>query len=327
MTSMELEIDGLRRRYGTVTALDGLTFGVPAGQVFGFLGPNGAGKTTTMRAIFGVTALDAGEIRWRGKPVDEAARRTFGYMPEERGLYPAMALFDQVEYFARLHGMDGPAAAKAAWHWIDRLGLSGRGRARIDTLSHGNQQRAQLAVALVHDPELLVLDEPFSGLDPGGIDDMSSILAERAAAGVTVLFSSHQLDLVEGLCEAVAIIYRGRLVVSGPVADLRRGDRPRLAVRVTGDRTGAWSAGLSSALGIVEAVRADGTAEISLTNSADSQTILDLARAAGPVEHFAYEDRSLSEVFRQATGASVGQAEAEHAAASRTTGVTTGAGL
>ena len=322
---MELEIDGLRRRYGTVIALDGLSFGVPAGQVFGFLGPNGAGKTTTMRAIFGLTALDAGEISWRGRPVDEAARRTFGYMPEERGLYPAMTLFDQVEYFARLHGMDAAAATKAAWHWIDRLGLSGRGRARIDALSHGNQQRAQLAVALVHDPELLVLDEPFSGLDPGGIDDMSSILAERAAAGVTVLFSSHQLDLVEGLCEAVAIIYRGRLVVSGAVADLRRGDRPRLAVRVAGDRSAGWSAGLSPALGAVESVRADGTAEISLTASADSQAILDLARAAGPVEHFAYEDRSLSEVFRQATGASVGQAEAEHAKASRTSSVTTGA--
>jgi ABC-2 type transport system ATP-binding protein len=327
MTSMELEIDGLRRRYGTVTALDGLTFGVPAGQVFGFLGPNGAGKTTTMRAIFGVTALDAGEIRWRGKPVDEAARRTFGYMPEERGLYPAMALFDQVEYFARLHGMDGAGAEKAAWHWIDRLGLSGRGRTRIDALSHGNQQRAQLAVALVHNPDLLVLDEPFSGLDPGGIDDMSSILAERAAAGVTVLFSSHQLDLVEDICEAVAIIYRGRLVVSGAVADLRRGDHARLAVRVAGDRTGAWSAGLPAATGTVDSVRVDGTAEISLTTSADSQTILDLARAAGSVEHFAFEDRSLSEVFRQATGASVGQAEAEHAKTSRATGVTTGAGL
>jgi ABC-2 type transport system ATP-binding protein len=326
MTSTELEIDGLRRRYGTVTALDGLTFGVPAGQVFGFLGPNGAGKTTTMRAIFGVTALDAGEIRWRGEPVDEAVRRTFGYMPEERGLYPAMMLFDQVEYFARLHGMDAAAAASAAWHWIDRLGLSGRGRTRVDALSHGNQQRAQLAVALVHDPELLVLDEPFSGLDPGGIDDMSSILAERAAEGVTVLFSSHQLDLVEDLCEAVAIIHRGRLVVSGPVADLRRGGRPRLAVRVAGDRTAAWSAGIGPA-GTVESVRTDGTAEISLTNSADSQAILDLARAAGAVEHFAFEDRSLSEVFRAATGASVGQAEAEHAAASATTGVTTGAGL
>src|ERR1700744_2472624 len=164
MTSMELEIDGLRRRYGTVTALDGLSFGVPAGQVFGFLGPNGAGKTTTMRAIFGVTGLDAGEIRWRGKPVDEAARRTFGYMPEDRGLSPAMALFDQVEYFARLHGMDGTAAEKAAWHWIDRLGLSGRGRTRIDALSHGNQPRAPLAVALGPDPGLLGVHQAVSRL-------------------------------------------------------------------------------------------------------------------------------------------------------------------
>jgi ABC-2 type transport system ATP-binding protein len=326
MTYRELKVDGLRRRYGTVTALDGLSFGVPAGQVFGFLGPNGAGKTTTMRAIFGVAALDAGEIRWRGRPVDGAARRTFGYMPEERGLYPAMELSDQVEYFARLHGMNGQAAARATRHWIGRLGLSGRERTRIDTLSHGNQQRAQLAVALVHDPELLVLDEPFSGLDPGGIDDMSSILAERAAAGVTVLFSSHQLDLVEDICEAVAIIHHGRLVVSGPVADLRRGDHPRLAVRVTGDRAAAWSAGLGSSAGTVDAVRPDGTAEISITSAGDSQAILDLARAAGPVEHFAYEDRSLSEVFRQATGASVGQAEAEHAAAASAAGLKMGAG-
>ena len=326
MASLELEIDGLRRTYGTVTALDGLSFGVPAGQVFGFLGPNGAGKTTAMRAIFGVTALDAGEIRWRGRPVDEAARRTFGYMPEERGLYPAMELADQVEYFARLHGMDGPAATRAASHWIGRLGLSGREKARIDALSHGNQQRAQLAVALVHNPELLVLYEPFSGLDPGGIDDMSSILAERAAAGVTVLFSSHQLDLVEDICEAVAIIHQGRLVVSGPVAELRRGDRPRLAVRVAGDRAAAWATRLGPATGTVDEVRPDGTAEISITSAADSQRILDLAREAGPVEHFAYEDRRLSEVFRQATGASVGQAEAEHAAAATATALKTGAG-
>jgi len=314
MSSPELELDGLRRRYGDVTALDGLTFGVPAGQVFGFLGPNGAGKTTTMRAIFGVTSLDSGEIRWRGKPVDELARRTFGYMPEERGLYPSMRLLEQVEYFARLHDMPASPARKAAQHWIGRLGLGGREDARIDALSHGNQQRAQLAVALVHDPELLVLDEPFSGLDPGGVDDMSGILAERAAAGVTVLFSSHQLDLVEDLCEAVAIIHHGRLVVSGPVADLERGERPRLAVRVAGDADGAWAREAGADLGEIEAVRPDGTVLISLTKGADSQRVLDLARTAGPVEHFTFEARRLSEVFRQVTGASVGQAEAEHAA-------------
>ena len=315
MPSVELEIDGLRRRYGSVIALDGLSFGVPSGEVFGFLGPNGAGKTTTMRAIFGVAALDAGEIRWRGKPVDEEARRHFGYMPEERGLYPGMKLREQIEYFATLHDMDGQAAAKAATYWIGRLGLAGREDAKIDALSHGNQQRAQLAVALVHDPELLVLDEPFSGLDPGGVDDMRQVLVERAAAGVTVLFSSHQLDLVEDICEAVAIIHHGRLVASGAVEELRRGDRPRLAVQVGGDEEGAWSRALGAGLGDVEAVRQGGTVLISLTNSADSQRILDLARAAGPIEHFSFEDRRLSEVFREVTGASVGQAEAEHAAA------------
>ena len=206
------------------------------------------------------------------------------------------------------------AARKAARHWLGRLGLGDREDARIDALSHGNQQRAQLAVALVHDPELLVLDEPFSGLDPGGVDDMSGILAERAAAGVTVLFSSHQLDLVEDLCEAVAIIHHGRLVVSGPVADLERGERPRLAVRVASDADGAWALVLAPDLGEIESVRAGGTVLISLTKGADSQRILDLARAAGQVEHFSFEARRLSEVFRQATGASVGQAEAEHAA-------------
>jgi ABC-2 type transport system ATP-binding protein len=324
MASLELELDGLHRRYGTVTALEGLSFGVPAGQVFGFLGPNGAGKTTAMRAVFGVTSLDAGEIRWRGRPVDEEARRRFGYMPEERGLYPAMKLLEQIEYFALLHNLSAASARKAARYWIDRLGLSGREDSRIDVLSHGNQQRAQLAAALVHSPELLVLDEPLSGLDPGGVDDMSAILAERAAAGVTVLFSSHQLDLVEDLCDAVAIIHHGRLVVEGRVADLRRGDRPRLAVRVTGDQSGAWAGGLGAALGTVESVRADGTAEISLTDPAGSERILDLARSAGPIDHFAFEDRTLSEVFRQATGASVGQAEAENAAATRGTSAVAG---
>jgi len=319
VTTAELEFDGLRRTFGTVTALDGLTFAVPAGQVFGFLGPNGAGKTTTMRAIFGVASLDAGQIRWRGEPVAEQARQRFGYMPEERGLYPSMKLLEQIEYFAMLHDMPAAAARKAATHWLRRLGLGDREDARVDALSHGNQQRAQLAAALVHDPELLVLDEPFAGLDPGGVDDMSAILADRARAGVTVLFSSHQLDLVEDICEAVAIIHHGRLVVSGLVADLQRGERPRLAVRVGGDPGGDWAAAMPAQLGEIETVRA-GTVLFALSPGADSQQILDIARAAGTVEHFSFEARRLSEVFRHATGASVGQAEAEHAAAARAAG-------
>ncbi|HEX5193525.1 MAG TPA: ATP-binding cassette domain-containing protein [Solirubrobacteraceae bacterium] len=161
-----LELDDLHRRFGDVKALDGMTFAVPPRTMFGFLGPNGAGKTTAMRAMLGVTALDAGSIRFDGRELDESMRRRFGYMPEERGLYPSMRVLDQLEYFGRLHGMDGPSARRAGDELCTRLGLTGRSDSKVEELSLGNQQRVQLAAALVHDPELLVLDEPFSGLDP-----------------------------------------------------------------------------------------------------------------------------------------------------------------
>ena len=198
-----LELDSLSRRFGNVTALDNLSFTVPAGQVVGFLGPNGAGKTTTMRAIFGLTDLDAGAVRWNGAPVGPAERRRFGYMPEERGLYPNMLVAEQVRYIGRLHGMD--AAAAAAAQWLERLAVADRAGSKVEALSHGNQQRVQLAAALVHDPEALVLDEPLAGLDPTGIDAIGEVLLERAHSGRCVLFSSHQLDLVEDLCESVAM--------------------------------------------------------------------------------------------------------------------------
>ena len=298
---VSLELIGLSRRFGSVVALDGLTFSVPPGEVFGFLGPNGAGKTTTMRAIFGVVALESGEVRWRGRLVTEEDRRRFGYMPEERGLYPSMQILEQLEYLGRLHDMTAASARDAARNWIKRLGLEGRESAKLEALSHGNQQRVQLAAALMHDPELLVLDEPFAGLDPGGVDDMTEILAERARAGVTVLFSSHQLDLVEHICEAVAIIHRGRVVAQGAVADLERGDRPRLDVRVAGDAAGDWARQLDP--GIVSVERVDsGMVLLALAPDADSQKVLDAARTAGAVEHFSFASRRLSEVFRDVTG-------------------------
>jgi len=296
-----LELIGLSRRFGSLIALDGLTFSVPPGEVFGFLGPNGAGKTTTMRAIFGVVALEDGEVRWRGEPVTEQDRHRFGYMPEERGLYPGMPVLEQLEYLGRLHDMPAAAARGAARHWITRLGLAGREADKLEALSHGNQQRVQLAAALVHDPELLVLDEPFAGLDPGGVDDMTEILAERAQAGVTVLFSSHQLDLVEHICEAVAIIHRGRVVARGAVSDLERGERARLTVRVAGDPAGNWARALEPEVASVERVDA-GLVLLVLGPGADSQRVLDTARASGAVEHFSFATRRLSEVFRDAVG-------------------------
>jgi ABC-2 type transport system ATP-binding protein len=293
-----LELDDLHRSYGDVAALDGMTFSVPAGEVFGFLGPNGAGKTTAMRAILGVTALDSGAIRFAGVAVDAAARRRFGYMPEERGLYPGMRVLEQLAYFGRLHGMTAAAATQAGSELCGRLRLAERLESKVEELSLGNQQRVQLAAALVHDPELLVLDEPFSGLDPVGIDDLSAVLGERAAAGATVLFSSHQLDLVEHLCEEVAIVDRGRLVVQGRVEQLARGGRPQLAVRVAGDRDGRWADALPTGAAR-SSTRDDGTVTIALDDVALADAVLDVARTAGRVEHFTFERRRLSEVFRE----------------------------
>jgi ABC-2 type transport system ATP-binding protein len=305
--SSSLELVELRRNFGELAALDGLSFSVPAGQVFGFLGPNGAGKTTAMRAVVGVIAPDAGEVRWRGAPVDVAARRTFGYMPEERGLYPGMAVLEHLVYLGRLYGLTAAEAQSSALEWTGRLGIADKQGVKIETLSQGNQQRVQLAAALVHAPELLVLDEPFSGLDPVGVDDMSEVLAERAAAGVTVLFSSHQLDLVQDICEAVAIIHRGRLVAQGRLAALRRGGEPRLSVRVAGDPEGRWAAGLAPAARVTDVT--SGTVSLALAPDADAQKVLDRARSVGPVEHFAFEDRRLSEVFREAVGADVDEVD------------------
>ena len=178
----------LRKRFGEVVALDKVSLEVQPGRVLGFLGPNGAGKTTVMRAIFGLLELDAGEVLWAGRPVGMTERLRFGYMPEERGLYPRMRLGDQLAYFGSLHGLSTRAARAAASRWIERLGLADRADAKVEELSHGNQQRAQLAAALLHEPELLVLDEPFAGLDPLAVRTLAAVLRAEAARGAAVLF-------------------------------------------------------------------------------------------------------------------------------------------
>jgi len=292
-----LELAGLRRQYGRAVALDGLSFAVAPGQIFGFLGPNGAGKTTAMRIVMGIEPPDAGAVRWGGRPVTHADRLAFGYMPEQRGLYPKMRVRDQLAYLARLHGLTAGQAAAAGDRWLRRLGIAAQAYARVEALSHGNQQRVQLAAALVHDPQVLVLDEPFSGLDPLGIEDMAGVLRELAQAGVTVVFSSHQLDLVEGICEQVAIIDRGRVVLHGAVRALKRRGPPRLVLEIEGAGP-RWHAGLPAA-----AVEHAGPGWIRVTfHDADPQVVLDRACAAGTVRRFAIEEPSLSELFLQAVG-------------------------
>jgi ABC-2 type transport system ATP-binding protein len=290
----DLEIRDLARRFGQTVALDGLSFSVRPGLIFGFLGPNGAGKTTTMRIILGIEWADAGEARWGGVPIGRGDRLRIGYMPEQRGLYPKMRLLDQLVYLARLHGMERDVTVSSAMHWIRRLDLAERANESVEKLSHGNQQRAQLAAALVHDPELLVLDEPFSGLDPIGIEAMADILRQRAAAGSIVVLSSHQLDLVEDICEEVAIINRGRLALAGSVGKLKAAGARHLVVEVEGAEPN-WYRGF-----LVEDAGRDGRRLRFALNGTDPQAILDRARAAGRVLHFAVEAPSLSQLFLKA---------------------------
>ncbi|HUO69430.1 MAG TPA: ATP-binding cassette domain-containing protein [Solirubrobacteraceae bacterium] len=295
MVDASLELRDLHRAFGDLTAVDGISLTVPAGRMFGFVGRNGAGKTTTMRIICGLLAPDRGSVSWRGMPIDVTARERIGYMPEERGLYPKMRLGDQLEYFAVLHGASHAQARAAAHAWLDRLGLHDRIGARVEELSQGNQQRVQLAAALVHSPDLLILDEPFAGLDPIVTDLLSEVLHEQAARGVPVLFSSHQLELVEHICESVAIIDRGRIVACGAVDELRAKGPRLVRVDVRGARPD-WADALEG-VEIAECVGA--RTVFALGPRADTQQILDAARQSGSVSHFAELRPTLAELFRE----------------------------
>jgi ABC-2 type transport system ATP-binding protein len=292
-----LEIIDLAKHYGVVTALDGASFQAQPGRIVGFLGPNGAGKTTTMRCIFGLARPDRGEVRWKGSVVDRDARLRFGYMPEQRGLYPRMRVGEQLSYFAQQHGLSSKDANAAGARWLERMGLADRTKSKLEELSHGNQQRIQLAVALAHDPELLVLDEPFSGLDPIGIATMTEVVRDRAAAGVGVIFSSHQLDLVEDVCEDVVIIAKGRIVAAGPIGELKaRSGRRHLDIEVVGS-DGAWLDG-SGGLTVLE--RDGERVKLLVDESVDLEALLARAKTAGEVRRFAYQPPKLSELFMEA---------------------------
>jgi ABC-2 type transport system ATP-binding protein len=301
-----LEIDTLVRNYGRVRALDGMSFTVRPGAVTGFLGPNGAGKTTAMRAIFGLTALDGGIVRWDDRPVDAAARRRFGYLPEERGLYPTMRVGDQLRYLGRLRGLGKEQADSRTGAWLERLDLGDRVRSNLEDLSLGNQQRIQLISALVHEPDVLILDEPFSGLDPIAVDALSKILVSEARRGATVLFSSHQLDLVEDLCEDAVIVDRGRAVVQGSLDDITAGHEPVLLIEVPTDPDGSWTETLEAQRFAVLG-NTHGAVRLSVAGGDGgaierAQPALDAARRAGAVSRFGFERRTLAEVFLELVG-------------------------
>ena len=304
-----LSIDGLTKRYGDVVALDGMSLAATPGRLLGFLGPNGSGKTTTMRAVFGLVRPEAGTVRWNDQPVDTDVRLRFGYMPEQRGLYPRMPIGRQLTFLARMHGISRDGSMAAARTWLERLGLADRIDDPLSALSHGNQQRVQLASALVHAPDLLVLDEPFSGLDPLGVQDMSQILREQADRGATVMFSSHQLELVEELCDDVVIIASGRDRLHGTLDEARSAATYRnVELRLSGGD--AFTP--PSEAEIVGTT--NGMTKLRVPVTTDARALIAQLPPDATIEHLSFAAPRLTEVFRDVVGASVEDLEAEHAA-------------
>ncbi|WP_022868791.1 ABC transporter ATP-binding protein [Schaalia vaccimaxillae] len=293
-----LTMSGLTKSFGSIQALSDLSLSVGSNEIVGFVGANGAGKSTAMRITMGVLEADAGSVSWEGKPLDASMRRRIGYMPEERGLYPKMKVGEQLTYLARLHGVNASQARRATEEWTQRLGISERRGDDVQKLSLGNQQRVQLAAALVSDPGLLILDEPFSGLDPVAVDVMSEVLEDRARAGVPTLFSSHQLDVVQRLCDRIVIIRAGRLVADGTIAELQATDEPRW--RVVVDPLSPVTPGLS--LGLPnEDVSADESGQVTITAGGDDeQPLLAAAQSLGHVRELGPVRRPLTEIFRDA---------------------------
>jgi ABC-2 type transport system ATP-binding protein len=289
-----LSFEGVHKTFDGVQALAGCSFGAARGRMLGFLGPNGAGKTTAMRAIFGLVRPDAGEVLWDGRTIGAAQRMRFGYMPEERGLYPRMQLGEQLAYFGALHGMTDGEARAAAASWLARLGLTDRAGARVEELSHGNQQRAQLAAALVHEPELLVLDEPFAGLDPVAVQVLAELLRGEAERGAAVLFSSHQLELVQDICEEITIIDHGHIVATGDLAGLRGGSRHRRITLRLDEAAPGWRPGVP---GIELVDRHDGVLRLRADCDVDPEQLLADARRTAHVLEFSYGPPTLAELF------------------------------
>lgn len=292
-----LALHGVRQRFGDRVVLDGVDLEVPAGQVIGLLGPNGAGKTTLMRVLFGVLPPDEGAVTWRGRPATAVDRQRWGYMPQERGIYRDMRVLDLLTWIARLHGLSRAAGRSRAAALLERLGLGDRGLDTVQDLSGGMAQRVQLAAAMVHEPEVLVLDEPFAGLDPGAVDFLSDVILDHVRAGRHLLFSSHQLDLVEGLCDVITMIHHGRTVLHGRVTDLKA-ESPDRFLRVDVAVEPSWVAGTGAT---VETTDASGS-RLRLAPGSSAVEVLDLIRHEATVSDFGVESPTLSELFLDAAG-------------------------
>lgn len=291
---MSITVQGLYKSYSGFRALDGVDLVVGEGELVGFLGPNGAGKTTTMRAIVGLTVTDHGSIYWRERPINVKDRTKIGYMPQQRGLYAKMKVHEQIVYFGRISGLDKATAKKRATYWAERVGLAERQNDQIQELSVGNQQRVQLAVALVHEPELLILDEPFAGLDPIAVQTLIKVMNDQVDKGTSVLFSSHQLDLVQDVASKVTIINKGKTIKSGFVTDIRHNSAKRIfKIRWRGDKP-AWKPHNATEL--------KGELNISrfeVDSESDPAELIAQASSVAPLQSVSFEPPGLEDVFSE----------------------------
>ncbi|SPF69357.1 adenosinetriphosphatase [Propionibacterium ruminifibrarum] len=286
----------LTRRFGDLVAVDDVSFQVPDGSTVGFIGGNGAGKTTTMRMIMGLLAPDAGDVLWNGAQITAAERRTIGYMPEERGLYPKQQVLDQLVYLARLRGASTAGARAEAMQLLEAFGLGDRAKEKLEKLSLGNQQRVQIAAAVMAEPAALILDEPFSGLDPDAVDSLSEVLSTRTATGVPLLFSSHQLELVERLCDRLVILSQGRVVADGTGEELR--SRGTARHRLVMDTDTGWVRDMTG----LSVLDVDGPrALLILDDDAARRALLTEALARGEVRELAEIRPTLAEIYREVT--------------------------
>ena len=312
---MELSLDAVTKSFGEKRVLEGISFTASSGAALGLLGRNGAGKTTTIRIIMGVFPPDGGQLLIDGRPI-QANEISFGYLPEERGLYPKQKIIEQMIYIGRLRGLSRQAARKSAEYWLERLDMSAHRNDLLRTLSKGNQQKIQLGVCLIHNPDIVILDEPFSGLDPVNAQLLKDIVSELAAAGKTVIFSSHQMSYVEEFCDSIAILDQGKIALEGNLRAIKRSyDRTKIQVSLEGGQSvqrleamrsdGRLSGFVTEILAAERPAEAEDSAVVHITTPDDKDRLLrEILEAGCSLEAFQVMEPTLEQIFVEKVGES-----------------------